>query len=448
MNIDVIHYIIRFLVGYETGNDLLLNRIGYTSKESEMSRYSIVIRSSSFFEPDVYGTDKAFPKIPLTEWEGVPLLFGEPTELLINEGKTLVIDADIIASTYFLISRYEEMYRRKLRDVHGRFPGKESLPYKAGFLQRPIVDEYGAVLRAKMRRMGLPVSDPEPRFSMVNLTHDIDEPFQYRGWRSFARAFIKEHKTPFKAFRLAFSDPESDPFFTFPRILDWNRSLQSKMPDRCKTFFFFKTPGKAPQDAPNYSLKHPLYQPLRNLVLENDVIPGLHSNYSAGLKAELIEEQRKTLANDLGLPINCNRHHYLSAREPEDMQALISAGIHHDYTMGYADEVGFRLGTSRPVRFIMPSTRRLTELILHPLTVMDCTLDRADYMDLDEESAMKICRNLLVQTCRYGGELTLLWHNEYLSREVHPWHRHLYRELLRQILVVEGEFNTETSDKK
>ena len=251
MNTEVIHYIIRFLIGDESGNDQLLSRIGYTSKQSEMSRYSIVIRASNFFNSDIYGTDKAFPLLPLKEWEGVPLLFGEPTEELLEESDTLVLNADIVASTYFLISRYEEMYRRKLRDIHGRFPGRESLPFKAGFLQRPVVDEYGAILRTKIRQMGWPVKDPVPHFSMVNLTHDVDEPFEYRGWRSFARALIKERKSPFKAFRLAYANPASDRFFTFPRFVDWDKILRSKMPDCCRIIFFFKAPGKAPQDAPN-----------------------------------------------------------------------------------------------------------------------------------------------------------------------------------------------------
>ncbi len=448
MNNDLIPYIIRFLVGLDTSSDHLLNRIGYTSKPNEMAKYSIVICPSGFFDADVYGTDRAYPSLPLKEWEGIPLLFGEPTEELLEESDTLVIHADIIASTYFLISRYEEMYKRKVRDIHGRFPGRESLSFRAGFLHRPIVDEYGAALRSKLRQMGWRVREPEPHFSMVNLTHDIDEPFEYRGWRSFARALIKERKSPFKAFRLAFSNPVNDRFYTFPRLLDWNRSLRTAIPDRCRIIFFFKTPGKASQDVPNYSLKRALYRPLLSLVRNNGVEVGLHSNYSASLRPELIAEQRRLLMTDTGAEVDANRHHYLAAREPEDMQSLISAGIRHDYSMGYADVAGFRLGTSRPVRFIMPSTRRLTELVLHPLLAMDCTLDRPEYMGLDEDSALQLCETLIRHAHRHGGEVSLLWHNEYLSRDVHPWHGRLYRNLLRLIQSMEEEDRDVSSENE
>ena len=67
------------------------------------------------------------------------------------------------------------------------------------------------------------------------------------------------------------------------------------------------------------------------------------------------------------------------------MQALVAAGITDDYTMGFADKAGFRLQTTRPVRWLDPVTFELTDLVLHPLTVMDTTLASEQYMHLDEE---------------------------------------------------------------
>ena len=80
-------------------------------------------------------------------WSRDTVALGEPREEWSADGSQLIIHADLLASTYFLISRYEEMYRRSERDSYGRFPGKSSLPYRAGFLHRPIIDEYGEALR-------------------------------------------------------------------------------------------------------------------------------------------------------------------------------------------------------------------------------------------------------------------------------------------------------------
>ena len=109
------------------------------------------------------------------------------------------------------------------------------------------------------------------------------------------------------------------------------------------------------------------------------------------------------------------------------MQALLDAGIGHDFTLGYADVAGFRLGTCRAVRWINPATRQVTGLVLHPLTVMDGTLDGEQYMGLDEETAFGYVAELLVQTARCGGDVCLLWHNTSVAR---PYHRQLYPKII------------------
>ena len=155
-------YLIDFLVGslwvQSEGEDRYQRRfeaIGYTDDPEEMKLYPIVIIPSGFFKLDVYGTEQAMPTLPLSSWRGIPLLFGEPREEWSADGSQLIIHADLLASTYFLISRYEEMYRRNERDTYGRFPGKSSLPYRAGFLHRPIVDEYGEALRQIILEEGI-----------------------------------------------------------------------------------------------------------------------------------------------------------------------------------------------------------------------------------------------------------------------------------------------------
>ena len=107
--------------------------------------------------------------------------------------------------------------------------------------------------------------------------------------------------------------------------------------------------------------------------------------------------------------------------------------------MGYADVAGFRLGTCRPVRFINPNTRQLTELTLHPLILRDLTLSDQKAMGLSHEEAEQVASDLVRTTARYNGELTLLWHNDLLSQKTHPWHSVLYRALLRLIEEIDRE---------
>ena len=440
-------YLIDFLVGslwvQSEGDDRFQRRfeaIGYTDDPEQMKLYPIVIIPSGFFKMDVYGTEESMPTLPLKTWRGIPLLFGEPREEWSADGSQLIIYADLLASTYFLISRYEEMYRRSERDSYGRFPGKSSLPYRAGFLHRPIIDEYGEALRQILLETGiaerhnLRLEERPQTFCRVNLTHDLSRPYNYRGWRSFLRAWLKQKKSPLEAARLSFSADVEDDYFTFPKFLKWDRNTCDSLGrDRSDIFLFIRMPSRHPLDKPYYSL-HSLYlRRILSIAAKHKVLLALQCSYAAGHQSELISKERHQFEKAFRQRPRGLRHNKLTSCEPEDLLQAYVSGFRNDYSMGYADVVGFRLGTCRPVKFINPNTRLLTELILHPLVLRDLTLSDQRYMALEQDEAERIAHDLIRTTARYNGELTLLWHNDLLSQKTHPWHSVLYRSILRLI---------------
>jgi hypothetical protein len=420
---ELLDYLIRFLSG-NAKDAADRPAIGYTADPKLFSRYALVIVPSGFFSEGVYGTPATLPALPLKEIEGLPVLFGEAREEKV--GRTLVMHADLIAGAYFLISRYEEMLRRRVRDAHGRFPGKESLPFRAGFIHRPLVDEYGRLLR---RRLRLP--EPEPGIRGVFLTHDVDAPFLYRSWKGLLRSML-DGRGIARAVRGKFGNREDDPYYTFPRLLEADRRLTEK--GLARSVFFLKAGGRAPADKPHYSLRSNDLRRLIGDLQEQGCEIGLHASYEAGSRPRLIAGEKRRLEQCLGSPVRYNRHHFLASREPEDMDCLEAAGFTDDFTLGYADVAGFRLGSSRPVRWINPSTRRLTKLCLHPLAVMDCTLEEAKYMGLSGPEASACCLRLIDETARAGGELSLLWHNTSLREGSGSYLSGLYTFLLTQLM--------------
>ena len=108
---QTINYIIRFLLGVDRAG-AYSSLVGYTSNVRHFHKYKVVIIPSGFFSSSVYGTQASMPQLPLKEIEGVPLLFGSPKEESFDE--TRIIHADIIASSYFLLSRYEEIQKRNI----------------------------------------------------------------------------------------------------------------------------------------------------------------------------------------------------------------------------------------------------------------------------------------------------------------------------------------------
>jgi hypothetical protein len=326
-------------------------------------------------------------------------------------GDTLVVHADLVASAYYLMSRYEELVYRNERDEHGRFPGRKSLPYRTKCIDRPLVDEYGKLIRGWLRDSGVNVPEAAPHIRRINLTHDVDVPFSGRTWRNVVRKTLSG-RNPLAAIREKNAPLEHDPYYTFPWMFARNEMLQRAAgTDRCRTLLFFRAGGKALQDRPHYSLRGKDIRSLHALCREHGVTVGLHSSYQAGKDPSLILSEKKHLEEAFETKITRNRHHFLASREPEDMEYLEKAGITDDYTISYADIAGFRLGTSLPVRYINPVTRRLSALTLHPLTVMDGTLSEARYMNLTATEAEEYCIKLVRNIRNVSGDLTLLWHN-------------------------------------
>ena len=128
----IIDYIIQFLIRDEHN----AHHVGYCNDKTQWSKYKVVIVPSNFFDNNIYGTPQSMPSLPLQEIEGIPFLYG--TSKIEKIENTIICHADLIASTYFLISRYEEYINpTSNRDTHGRYIGKQSIPAKANFIHRP-----------------------------------------------------------------------------------------------------------------------------------------------------------------------------------------------------------------------------------------------------------------------------------------------------------------------
>ena len=429
---EIIEYIISFLLG-DTVPLKIAAKVGYTSNPKEYRKYKLVIKPSNFFMEEVYGTPDSLPQIPLQIWEEAPILYGTPG--MEEIGKTRVIHADLIASTYFLISRYEEMVRRDVRDVHGRFMGKESLPYRAGFIDSPLVDEYGKILRNQLKEIGLDIPEPKPAIRKMYLTHDVDQQSHFRSLRGFMGGLLRGIRRPKegnKAIKSYFGGLKNDPWYTSPWLFKLDNSLRQKVGnDRCEPIVFLKIGGGThKEDRPFITHHIQDFQTLVKLCKRKNITFGLHSSYEAGINPAKIADEKKQLERITKRKTTYNRHHYLDSREPEDMLALINAGITDDFTLGYADVAGFRLGTCHAVKWINPNNRQLTSLNLHPLTMMDSSLSDKRYMNLNAHEAYEYSIRLINMVESWSGELVLLWHNTSVEDTPRSYHKKLYLDLI------------------
>ena len=396
---EIIQYIITFLL-YD--NEVAANQVGYTADESQWSNYHVVIVPNGHL-----GKEIVMPNLEEVKVE--PL--GETAQ----DGKNRwIIRTDIIYNTFFFISRAEELINNQ-RDKHGRFLAEYSILGKQNRLMIPTVDEYARML---MKLLDLPL--PTPSFSHVYLTHDVDSIANYRHVRGVVGGILRGQWLKVLA---SLHDIHNDPAFTFSWLIS-----QDKQVKNAEVVYFIKdTLGKG-YDYPQYDLYGKDFEIVEQLIENSGAKMGIHSSYYGSLSTT-VELYGHIVDQPTFLPQKqiYHRSHYLNC-SIDQMQRWADLLISDDFTMMFPDQVGFRLQTTRAVRWINPQTMELTNLVLHPLTVMDCTLSNPQYMNLSEDEAYFECQRLFEKIHQNAGEVVLLWHNTIITDD--GYHRSLYPKLL------------------
>jgi hypothetical protein len=354
----------------------------------------------------------------------LPLLYSrrltEGGYLAVREGE-IRIGLDIFASAFFMLTRLEECGRKE-RDGHDRFPDGENLSVRAGFSQRPVVDEYAEVLRWALTRLW-PRLELRGHDFRIAPTHDIDWPFYSRGrlvesLRDAGGDLIRRRGRHLAAARIRSClavrrrGREADPCNTFDFLMreSERRNLQS-------SFYFMAGGSHRTYDAAE-RLDDPWIRSVIREIDERGHEIGFHPSYAtprdaARFTAELGRLRSALEMEGLRQSIRGGRQHYLRWRNPDTWMLWDGAGLEYDGTLGFTESWGFRCGTCRefPV-FNLAELRRL-QLRERPLIAMETTLlghQRLTSADAADEMrrARDVCRLV-------GGTFTFLWHNNRLE---------------------------------
>jgi len=413
-------YIINFLL---PDNEHLASEIGYTDNPKEFENFRVIIRPSGFFERENYGRISFLPKLPLQKIDDTEILFGTPKIEQIN-GK-IFVDADIIASSFFLLARYEEWLCGDVFDQHLRFEGKKSLQYRANFLHRPLVDEYAALLRKWLKITGLEVNEPKQEIKKIYLTHDVDILAFYRHFRGVIGGLLRNFRNT-KKIIASLSDIKNDPAYTFDFLVEQDSKVKN-----AEKIYFVKAAKRAKNfDYPQYNLRGSGFQIFSKYIQKNGCKNGLHSSYNSFFNQNDIKNEQNRLSNAISETVTSHRTHFLRILPPNQPEFYVQAGITDDFTLGFADVAGFRLGTCRPVRWINPQTLDIEDITLHPMLIMDGTLSDQHYMNLDIETAFETSKSLINQVKKHNGELVLLWHNTSVIPNTNGYQRELYEKII------------------
>jgi len=122
-------------------------------------------------------------------------------------------------------------------------------------------------------------------------------------------------------------------------------------------------------------------------------------------------EERQQIAKTTGDAAPGIRMHWL-LRDEETCAVLEKAGFAYDSTNGYNEVPGYRAGTSQVFRPL--NARELLELPMH---IQDGALFFQKRAGLSEPEAWERCQSFIANSRRFGGVLTLLWHDRSFGPE-------------------------------
>ncbi|MGL3044487.1 polysaccharide deacetylase family protein, partial [Acinetobacter pecorum] len=198
-----------------------------------------------------------------------------------------------------------------------------------------------------------------------------------------------------------------DPYNTF------NWLMEKSEKNNLKSRFYFICGGKTKFDA-NYSVNNYVIKKLINQIKRRGHEVGIHPSYGCYLNPEQIQYEVTELKNIIGPEHKIGaRMHYLRFKYPETLIYLDDANVEYDSTLGYAEHIGFRCGTSHEYTPFNPITQQSLSIKVLPLILMEGTLYHYMNLSLNEKTLNRVL--LLKKRCQFfNGNFTILWHNSEL----------------------------------
>jgi hypothetical protein len=395
---DVLQVPFVFSTSYTKAQNHLGVVINYSAEQ--LANAIQIIPNTLLFEDSIQQQ-----KINISSWEGLPIFFRQENQ---------PIPFDIFAASFYLVSRYEE-YLPFQKDEYGRFAHKESLAFQNNFLHLPLVDIWCWKLFSFLQQKDNTIQSNK-KYKEI-FTVDVDMISAYKHKNSFKQlgASIRDllqGKTQEAKQRIqVLLFGKQDPFDSFNFIA---QHLAGK--EKIAFVLFAEKNSQfdkhlLPSNKVMNSFIHQLKQSFDSI--------GIHPSYTSSENIALISTEKNKLQTIVEKPITLSRQHYIRYAVPSTFEALQSAGITKDYSVGYGSINGFRASTCTPHLFYNLSKESAADLRLFPF----CWMDANSFFEQKQTAAESQAEYLQYrkQIQEVNGTFISIWHNFVLNHNAKDW---------------------------
>jgi hypothetical protein len=362
--------------------------------------------------------------------------------LFIKNNKNTFLWNDIILSSFYLLSGWEEQYMN--RDGNDRPVVQESLLYREKVLHDPIVNQYATILRDLFRATHNPIPLwPSHKKYAVALSHDVDYPEMIR-WVEVLRYLAKYKMQATLAMVMDIIAGKE----TFWKFEDWVR-LENRYGLKSAMYFcglkgsLLRYLLKAPD--PFYDVRREQFKRVFNYLVENGFEVGMHSSYLAYQSIDKFLEEKETIEESLCGPVFGNRHHYWHMNPDNPSETAImhdEIGLLYDSSICFAKRCGFRSGICSPFHLYDPIRQGPVNVLQFPTSLMDDHLFK--YWGLSYFGNPQLEIDALINSAKeHAGLFCVDYHVRGYNETFYPKWVESYEYILKRINE-DGDFYSDT----
>ena len=315
------------------------------------------------------------------------------------------ISFDVFAASFYLLTRYEEYLPHEL-DMYGRYAHENSLAFKEGFLNTPLINIWMQLFANSLKNKFPTLHIQFPTFNFIP-TYDIDiaYSFKHKGLLRNLGGFIKDPSVE----RLAvLSRLKKDPFDSYD-LMDSLHAANKLDP----VYFFLVATSGSMYDKNISPYSNAMWQLIKSHAKKYMI--GLHPSWRSNKNGSILKREKKVLETAGKVPITMSRQHYIKFSLPATFEALIESGIEKDYSMGYGSINGFRASVASPFHWYNLKTEKVTSLLLHPFCFMDANSFYEQQYDATQ--AYEEISNYLTVCKKVNGTFISIFHNNFLGTD-------------------------------
>ena len=319
--------------------------------------------------------------------------------------------------------------------MYGRFAHENSLAFKEGFLNLPLINIWLEHFTNSLLQK-FPNFKPRTLNFKLIPTYDIDEAYSYQHkqwWRSAGAAvkdLLKGKWDKFSLRRKVIGNNEPDPFDAY----DWMDNLHQQY--KLKPLYFFLVPEKTGKYDRNILPKETALQVLIKQHADKYSI-GVHPSWQSGDDSSLIRKEIQTIEDIASAKIIASRQHFIRFTLPQTFRYLIDAGIKEDFSMGYGSINGFRASVASPFYWYDLEKEESTSLLMFPF----CFMEANSFFEqkFSPAQALEEMRHYYQQVKNINGTFISIWHNTFLGTDERfkGW-RDVYKQFIDEVMGQTG----------